>query len=144
MKVILIKNVPKIGNAGEEQEVKEGFAKNYLLPKGLAVMPNDPRGQKLMAGFEKKTREKARELALISQKVLEIENETIEIKARTNEKGQLFASINQAEIKKIALEKFGIVPQGIGGVPIKTVGEHVVELGFTGGTKARLKVIVQK
>jgi large subunit ribosomal protein L9 len=132
MKIILIKDVPKVGKKYEEKDVAQGFALNSLIPRGLAV-PATPENSKRMkleqqriAG-EKKVHD---DLALKNFAALCDKEITLTLPA--NEKGHLFAGIHISEIipefKKqlnvdIAAEAFGSIK------PLKEVGTH--KLAFT-------------
>lgn len=144
MKVVLITNVPKIGVAGDICEVKEGFAKNFLFPKGLATQVNDPKAEKILLGVEKKKKEKNQLNALVDQKIEEIRSQQIEIFAKTNEKGQLFASVNENEIKKIIKDRFGIIPNSVNGMPLKSLGKRQVTVNFSGGKRVDIVISIGK
>ena len=144
MKVVLIQNVPKIGSAGEICEVKEGFAKNFLFPKNLAAMADDPRAEKVRLGLEKKKKEKDQMSDFVNQKITEIHSQLIEISAKTNEKGQLFASIKESEIKKIIQDRFNITPNSVNGMPIKSLGKRQVTLNFSGGKRVDITISILK
>ena len=54
MKVVLIKDIPQLGQVGESKDVKPGYARNFLLVKGLAVLPSDPKAQEIIVQKSKK------------------------------------------------------------------------------------------
>ncbi len=144
MKVVLVKNVPKMGQAGEVCEVKEGYAKNFLFPKGLAVAESDPVGLKVKGKLDKALREKTKTLEVLGRKLQEIKGSVIKYQVKTNDKGQLFASINKEDIVKSIELKYSVKPLDMVGLPIKKVGSHKVNLSFSGGGRAEIIVIISK
>ena len=143
MKVVFIKNVEKVGKIGQVAEVKNGYAKNYLLPKGLAVMEGDPRGKGLAKLLESENAQKEIEAKEVSGKIKEIEGTIFKIKAKANEKGSLFANIKSDEIIKLVYEKFSVKPIEVKNVPIKEKGKHTVDLDFGKNGKASVTVNVE-
>lgn len=144
MKVILIKSVPRMGSVGDIVDVKEGYAKNYLLPQRLAVSQNDAAGQRVMAERNKALKIREKEADTIRAKLNEIGSSELQFSMKTNAKGQLFASINQEDIKKVVVSKYGIKPVAVEGVPIKNIGAHKVIISFGGSNQASLVVNITK
>jgi len=105
MKVLLRRNIPKLGKIGELVEVKPGYARNYLLPQRLAVEPN-------RANVRAVEREKQRyleELALrrgeLQAKAQLLAGKEITIRARANQEGLLYGSIGPAQIAAALAEQ---------------------------------------
>lgn len=144
MKVVLLKPVLSIGNAGQVCEVKEGFAKNYLLPKGLAVVYGDNRGSKVLERLNRIKREQLEGISKINQVISQINGGEIEISAKVNQKKQLFASVNQEEIKNIVEKKYSLRPDSLSGFPIKSLGKHEIGLIFSGDNSAKIYLIVSE
>ncbi|HET9870951.1 MAG TPA: 50S ribosomal protein L9, partial [bacterium] len=98
MKVLLTQDVKKIGKKGEVLEVKEGYARNFLIPKGLAVeasggaMKQHQDGQKAQEKRQAREKEEARELAA------KLSAAPVVLKHKAGEEGRLFGSITSAEI----------------------------------------------
>lgn len=128
MKVILKEDVTKLGSMGQIITVTDGFARNYLVPRGLAVEANSKNmkslehAQKVIQEKAKKVKESARDFADRLAKI------TIIIKAKAGEEGKLFGSVTSMDIseqlknegieidrKKISLEE-----------PIKRLGTYTV------------------
>lgn len=130
MKVILLTDVPKVGNRDEIKELKDGFAQNVLIAKGLAIMATP----KELAILEKKKRErkekKDSELEIFESVVSSINNENIEIKAKANEKGHLFKAVNPKDVI-LAIKKntgIDIEEDSIFMNNIKEVGLYTIEI----------------
>ncbi|MDO8513692.1 MAG: 50S ribosomal protein L9 [bacterium] len=144
MKVVLTKNVPQVGNSGDICQVKDGFARHYLLPKGLAVQYGDQGSDKVLREVESRQLKKKELSEEMEKAISEIEGITLPIAARTNKKDQLFASVSEGLIKKKVNEKYGVSPDLVIGVPIKQAGSHQVELVFSNGKHASIVVVVEK
>jgi large subunit ribosomal protein L9 len=104
MEVILLKDVPRLGRAGELRKVAPGYARNHLIPKGLAVFATEgavkelEQQQQLEARREKQVETEAQALAE------ELEGVTVTIYAKTGEKERLYGSVTSGDIAE-ALEK---------------------------------------
>lgn len=128
MKVILLTDIPKVGNKYDVKEFKEGYAQNVLLAKGLAVMATSAELAKLADRTEKQKRQKEAELEIFKKLISEVGNQVITIKAKANDKGHLFKAVSAAdianaieEITKIEIEENSLV---VG--HIKSLGMHNV------------------
>ncbi len=145
MKVILLKDVPKVGRIYEIKDVSDGYATNSLLPKGL-VIPATPKN---LADLQKKI-EAAKSTEKIQEELL-LKNfsslKTIEVKIikPANEEGHLFAGIHEDEISKAVEEQSNFsVPKNLIKLdqPIKTTGEHSVKIQ-SGEHKSHIKIVVE-
>jgi large subunit ribosomal protein L9 len=145
MKVILQQDIKGTGKSGEVINVSEGYARNFLLPKGLALPADSANmsvyNQKKGAEAHRKQQEKqaAQELAQ------SLSGKTVIIEAKTGEKGRLFGSISSKEIAE-ALDKQGysvdkrkIVLKD----PIRTLGHTEVEIKLYAGISTRINVEVR-
>jgi large subunit ribosomal protein L9 len=131
MKVLFLKNVGGVGQAGTMKEVADGYAFNFLIARGLAVQATPKR----LAEYEAKRKEEgeahAKELAELAATVQSLEGTRVEMKVRATEKGGLFKSITVADIKK-ALGK-NIAEEAIQlAKPIKEIGEHNIKISAAG------------
>jgi len=145
MEVILREDVPSLGTVGDVVKVKPGFARNYLLPRGLAVVA-DPRNvgvldhqKRLLA--EKRERDR-RQAETVAQKIASLR---VVIKARAGEEGKLFGSVTNLDIEKalaeqgVAIERRRIRLED----PIKAIGEHVVPIHLGVGVDTQVTVVVE-
>jgi large subunit ribosomal protein L9 len=145
MEVILREDVPDLGTVGDVVKVKPGYARNYLLPRGLAVVA-DRRNigvlehQKRLVA-DKRERDR-RHAETVAQTVSGIR---LTIKARAGEEGKLFGSVTNIDIEKaltdrgVAIERRRIRLED----PIKSIGEHVVPVHLAGGVTAQVTVVVE-
>ncbi|MFA5841567.1 MAG: 50S ribosomal protein L9 [Candidatus Paceibacterota bacterium] len=129
MKVIFLKDVPRVGKKYEVKNVADGFVKNMLLPKGLVELATE----KAMSRVEllKKANEAEKQVRenLIMKNVGELGGVVITLKEKTNEKGHLFAGIHNAELVKALKEqtRIDIEPEFIIlEKPIRETGEFTI------------------
>lgn len=129
MKIILLKDVKKIGKKYEVKEVADGHALNMLIPNGLALPATA--GNVNMIETKKKgdMLENAKSEAEIQKALNEVKGLNIEIKGKVNEKGHLFAGIHKEEILTAIHKQKGInihAEHLLLEKPIKEVGEHAI------------------
>lgn len=98
MKVIFLKDVKGKGKKGEVKEVADGYAQNYLIKKGLAVEATNSNLKQLEAQKKKEAREAAEELAQAKKLKEQLEQITVELKAKAGEGGRLFGSVTSKQI----------------------------------------------
>ena len=143
MKILLLKDVVKVGQRGQVIEVKDGFGRNYLIPRGLARLADIGAQKEAASRLEKIEAgkgEKEKQLAEYQKRIGDLRPE---FKRKANEKGHLFASVSAGDIVK-SLKKEGIAleEKDIEGVPLKSAGEHVIKIRVGKG-RADLHVIIQ-
>ncbi|MBW7858599.1 MAG: 50S ribosomal protein L9 [Leptonema sp. (in: Bacteria)] len=148
MKVILQKDIPNIGDAGEIKEVKDGYARNFLIPRKM-VLPATA-GSTRAAQHQKrlislKTEKRRKEMAQLSEKLKSITE--IEMMIRVGAKNRVFGSITSAMIAKVIEEKTEgqlvidrrkIEP----GDPIKALGEYKLRINLAADIKVPIVVKV--
>lgn len=144
MDVILTENVKGLGSIGEVVKVKPGFGRNYLVPNGLAVEASERNLKEL----EHHKRQLARKAEKLSQEAADvkarIEAVSCSFVHKASEEGKLFGSVTSADIAD------ALVAQGIEidrrkillDQPIKTLGEHDVDIKLNAGVNATIKVAV--
>jgi large subunit ribosomal protein L9 len=128
MKVILKEDVRNIGTMGQIVDVADGFARNFLVPKGLAVDAN-VKNVRALEHAKKIIQEKAKKIRLQAQELSDkIANMTVEIKAKSGEEGKLFGSVTSMDIAE-QLKKEGLdidKKKIVLDEPIKRLGAHSV------------------
>lgn len=143
MKVLLLNDVNKLGWLGDIVEVKNGYARNYLVPYGLATIPTE---ENIKAIAEKKA-QKAQERKMAHEKLArvcaEVEGTSVKIVAAANSQGHLFGSVGAAEIGA-ALRKAGceISDDMVGGGHLKETGSFDITLKLASDLHATVKVEV--
>ncbi|OQA08181.1 MAG: 50S ribosomal protein L9 [bacterium ADurb.Bin374] len=144
MQVLLIQNVGSVGKRGETKRVAEGYARNFLFPRNLAVpvTPGTMKNLEMLKHSWKRQEVKEKEEAQAVAK--KIDGLTIKITRKSGEKGRLFGSVTNTEIaeligKKIdmQLDKRSVVVDHI-----KELGEHEVSVKLYTDVKAVVKLVV--
>ncbi len=98
MKVILTKDIAKLGNAGDTIKVKDGYARNYLIPKNFAILANEKNVKEIE--FNKRMIEKKiqGEYACANELVKKLADIKVRISKKVGEEGKLFGSVTTREI----------------------------------------------
>lgn len=144
MDVILREDVPHLGTIGDIVKVRPGYARNYLLPRGLATVA-DKRNMRALE-HERRLVEERRRRALSAAEALakKIAAARIVITARAGDEGKLFGSVTNIDIER-ALAEQGLTVERRRirlDEPIKTLGDHRVPVTLTTGVPCELTVIV--
>ena len=144
MKVILKEHVKNLGEKDDVVEVKDGYARNYLFPRGLAVEANAGNLElvKSRKNAEANRAQKERDEAeKICKKLAGI---TLEIKAKAGGKGKLFGSVTSMEIAEALNRSYGLNLTGkiLLDEPIKSIGKTTVEVRLYPGISTQLKINV--
>ncbi len=146
MKVILQKDIPNLGDAGDIKEVSPGYARNYLLPRKLVIMANESSKraidhQKKLVKIKKEKRKKQSEKLAESITGLELQ-----IAVQVGEEGKIFGSVTAMDIAKKLKEKgYDIDKRKILiETPIKQEGEFTIKIKLDEGQTPAIKVIVGK
>jgi large subunit ribosomal protein L9 len=107
MEVILLKDVRRLGSAGEIKRVADGFARNYLLPRGLAVMATEGARKEIEAHAAVEQRREEAAKAVAQRRAENLGHIELIFKARAGETGRLYGSVTNADIAKQLAEKIG-------------------------------------
>ncbi len=146
MKVYLLKDVPGVGEANQVVEVSAGHARNYLLPRKLAVRATDGQIKIAQQYAENQSRRTERERARAQQLADTLAETSISFKVKAGEAGRLYGSITSADI---AERLSGVVGNEFDkrwimlDRPIREVGEHTIDLKLEGGVRGHIKVTVE-
>lgn len=144
MKIILLKDVAKVGKKYDVKNVSDGHALNLLIPKGLAINADVAALKRVEKLKAEDTAHKKVQEDLLLMNLKAIEGVTLEIAEKANEKGHLFAGVHKEEIiAKMKSEKhIDLLPDFIVlDKPIKEVGEHRVEIRVKDKV-AKLKLVI--
>lgn len=145
MKVVLVQDVPSLGRTGEVKEVSPGYARNYLLPRKLAIVATEAALEQLKqqrAAAERRVARRAAEVRALGQRIEGIE---LRFRARAAEQ-RLYGSIHAHEIAERLSQAIGHeidkrdvdLPE-----PIKTIGTHAVAIRLARGITPKVRVVVE-
>ena len=146
MKVLLIKDVYKLGRAGDVKKVADGYGRNFLLPQGMAVLAT-PGAMKSAERIRLKAAEQRTvlndEMSMVAESLKNIQ---ISFGARAGETGKLYGSITSHEIVEAIQQKTGLTikRQQLDMQPLRTLGEHIVRIRLTMDLIPEIKVNVYR
>lgn len=145
MKLLFLQNLEH-QKIGDIKDVPDGYARNYLLPKGIAVPATEEKVAELETKMAKLQKEEEKILAELTALAQKIEEKTFTVEAQAGEEDKLFGSVTNRDLSEaLAKEKIEVDKQDIEILePIHTLGEHeaLVKLGH--GVHAQMKVLVER
>jgi large subunit ribosomal protein L9 len=145
MKVILLKDIPKLGKKYEVKNASDGHAVNMLIPRGLAIAATPENLRRFETEKSKYDSERKVHEALLAENLKALEDTVITISGKASDKGHLFAALHREAIA-LELEKQSRIQLDPSFIqlnhPIKEVGEHVIEVKGD-GKSVKFKVVVK-
>ncbi len=146
MKIVLRQDVPKVGDAGSVQTVSNGYARNYLIPKGLAVVATDGELKVAAHNLAVKERKVARQEDLLRSLSDKIDGQRLTFTARAGEQGRLYGSITASDVatalaaqiseeidrRRVVLDE-----------PLRSIGEHTVTVHLVGRLRPQVTVVIE-
>jgi len=146
MKIILKKNVESLGAVGDIVKVADGYARNFLFPKGFAIQATD-KNKKFIEKFKDEEEKRlAEELKLAEMIIKQIEKTSILFTRLADETGHLYGSVNEHDIvdklkeKELIIDKHNVKMEQ----HIKELGDHEVTIELRDDLKGTLKIKVEK
>jgi large subunit ribosomal protein L9 len=147
MKVVLLEDIAGTGRAGEIKEVSKGYAKNFLLPRGLASIATPTVTKQVESRLERKKLEEGVDREKLVELAQQIQGKEIHLKARMGGGERLFGSITAADVaeelsraigsvidkKKIDIEK-----------PFRQTGSYEVAIKLAGDIKPKITVVIEE
>jgi large subunit ribosomal protein L9 len=147
MEVLLLKDVEQLGEAGEIKRVANGYARNFLIPRGLAVIATSGAVKQVELQLESEARREAKELDEAQALAQALDGRTVTFQARAGESDRLYGSITNANIadalseqaeqevdrRKIEMEE-----------PLKELGTHAVTIRLAPGAEAKVTVVIER
>ncbi len=146
MKVILLRDIVKLGRKGEIKEVSDGYANNYLLQLGYAKLATPKLQEQVIRDNQMQTAKLAKEQEQLKSLQSELEKRTFTIKVKVGAKGQIFGGVKDKDIAqainaklKSTIEKNQIeAAHGI-----KALGEHTITIKLGHGLVAKTKLTIE-
>ena len=144
MKIILLKDVEKLGKKGEAKNVADGYARNFLIPNKMAVLATKSELIKLEEQKKIEAEKAERELKIYQEMANQIDGSEIEIPAKVGEDGKLFGAVTPSQIvEKLKENNFEIKKEQIKlEEPIKEIGEYEATIEFPHNLEAKIRIIV--
>lgn len=145
MEVILIENVDNLGSRGQLIKVADGYGRNHLLPKKLAIAATQQNRQWVDQQRQKFLKQEAKERGDAEDLAKLVEEVRLVFKRKTGEQGALFGSVTAMDIAgELAAKGYNIDRRKIHlGNPLKSIGEHGVQVRLHRDVTATLKVTVE-
>lgn len=143
MKVILLKAVERLGHEGEIKEVTLGYARNYLIPRGLADVATPELEAQLKHRRERQRREAEVDLTKVEELAARLEGREVTIRAKATPEGTLYAAVGPLKVAAaLQSEGFPVVKEQVAEAHLKEVGEHVVTVSLPHGLESKVTVNV--
>ncbi|HTT66731.1 MAG TPA: 50S ribosomal protein L9 [Gemmatimonadales bacterium] len=146
MDVILREDVEKLGRAGEVVTVKDGYARNFLLPRGLAYLATDGNRRRLGAEQRQRDRKVAAEVSSARDLATRLETVSLSFTMKAGEGDKLFGSVTAGDIaERLAAEGLAVDRKAVElENPIKTLGVYKVPIRLHADVKPEVRVWVVK
>ena len=146
MEVILLQRVGKLGQMGETVRVKDGFARNFLLPRGQALRAtaeNKKKFEGMRADLEKRNLEAKGEAGKLASKV---DGKSFVVLRQASESGQLFGSVTSRDIARLIADEGADIAKGQVAInsPIKSIGKYNVPIALHPEIEVSVTVVVAR
>ena len=145
MNIILLERIGKLGTLGDEVTVKNGFARNYLIPTGRAVRVTKENRQAFEARRAELEAAAGERLAAAQTRANSLEDVSVTLMVRASEEGKLFGSVGTVEISRALTDQGHEISKSEVSLPegaIRDIGEHEVEIQLHAGVSATVGVNV--
>ncbi|NLH16523.1 MAG: 50S ribosomal protein L9 [Phycisphaerae bacterium] len=144
MKVLLCDDIDKLGYLGDIVEVKTGYARNYLLPQGLAKVPTEGNIRSLAGEKAARAEQRKLERRRLEKVTAAVEGAEVVLSRLANEQGHLFGSVTEKDIgENLRAQGFEVADEMIRlGEHLKEVGTHEISLKLASDLTAKVKVVV--
>ena len=144
MKIILNEKIDTLGDAGQVVSVKNGYARNYLIPKGLATIATDKNIKQIEKMLEEQANRDARTHSNLEALANKLNKMTLKFSLKAGEDEKLFGSVTSLMISEeimnngYSLDKKDIIIED----PIKNIGNHFVNVRLSAEINAKVKIKV--
>ncbi|HEV8633573.1 MAG TPA: 50S ribosomal protein L9 [Chloroflexota bacterium] len=146
MKVLLVQSVKNVGKPGDIKEVADGYARNYLIPRGLATVANTTAVKQAQAQRDAEARREGKFASENQTLAARLGETQVTLRAKTGAQGRLYGAITAADIAAALEEKLG---QAVDrrrielDEPIRTLGEHKVPIRIARDLVPQVTVTVE-
>jgi len=146
MKVVLLQDIKRLGKVGEVKRVADGYARNYLIPRGLAVLATEGARKRVAERAAAVVRHDAVEKAEAEAQAADLQDVELLFKAKVGKEGRLYGSVSIADIAERLEQEIGTKVDKRNVLlddPIKEIGKSQVEVKFHAGVTITVTVIVE-
>ena len=148
MKVILLQDLRGLGKKNDIKDVSEGYARNFLMPRGMVKIADQAALAELKARTEEEKKHVEANQAKLRDLIQFTEKTPLIFKLRVGERNEVFGSVTAKDIKeeiksvypKLDQSEFDIKNER----PIKALGYHDVVITLSGGVEGKVKVLIEK
>lgn len=147
MDVLLLQDVAQLGKAGDVKHVSDGYARNYLFPKGLAELATPGAVKKAEQIRQASIHRQAKEFSEAQALAQLLDGQTVTFQARAGESDRLYGSITNAHIAEALEEKIGqeVDRRKIDlEEPLKELGTHAVTIRLAAEAEAKVTVVIER
>ena len=145
MQIILLESLNKLGKAGEVVSVKDGYAKNFLIPQNKAIVANKTNLADLKNRISKINSNNDKRIAEAKSIKENLDGKTYEVQIEANDEGILYGSVNQQQIVQLISDKAdGVGVDSIVMPQIKNLGEHSITVRLYEDISATINLSVIK
>lgn len=139
MKILLLADVKGIGRKMDIVSTKDGFARNFLIPQGLAKIMNEEMAHIKTIHEKHISSDKDRYESYVKK----LSHEKIDFFLKTGKKGEVFESVNKDRVES-ELEKRGYVNATVEMKPIKKIGKHTITISFPHTIKTMIEIEIKE
>lgn len=147
MKIVLAKTIESVGKRGEVKDVADGYARNYLLPKNLAIIANDATLKKAETWRKEEQKRDMREKEQFQEIATNLKDIVLTFTEKTkNDKGELYGSVDTGRIADELKKLYSIVVERKWmhlTEPLKSAGKHAVNVTFPHGVNGEIQITIQ-
>jgi large subunit ribosomal protein L9 len=147
MQVLLLKDVDQLGKAGDVKRVADGYARNYLIPQGLAAMATPGAIKQAERERSAAVQRAAKELSEAQTLALALDGMAVTFQARAGEADRLYGSITNVNIAEALSEKVGqeVDRRKIAlEEPLKELGTHAITIRLAPEAEAKVTVVIER
>ena len=140
MKVLFLENVKKVGRKSEVKEVNDGYARNFLIPEKLAIIATP----EILSKQKDAEKHGLAELEHLKKLKMALEKEIFTFQVKTGKDNSVFSSIDKKNIAdKLKSEKNITVEKVMLSRPIKTLGEHDIDINLGQDVLVKIKILIK-
>lgn len=143
VQVLLRRSVEAVGRVGEVVRVKPGFARNYLFPYGIAVLPTKENLRLVEKDKAVEAAEEAEKAKLRAEMLVKLAAASVRVEVKSNPEGHLFGSVGAAQVAEgLVAQGFAVEEKHVRMEPVKQLGEYEVVIHLAADAETKIKLWV--